>query len=615
MFDGKTFQEINAAGNSIALLGSRMEPMKIFNSRLSLPHLLAPAFIGAVAIVSAPVALGATTEIEPELQQTIDASSLSGSFLAGQVAAQNNDDVAAVAFYERNLALDPGNEDMKRLYFLVLVSNGRVSDAVEVARDVTDFSEDNGLVRLILAVDSLKKKSWGKVADRFQQFSDGELDQLVETLVVAWAQLGAGQKDKAIELLSAQEGQEWITFLADYHMGLMSAVSGDDNAAADYLQKAVDVRGAAAVLGETYLRANEALVRTLSRLGEKDRAVEILSEELARVPNHPPYLALQETIAQDRPLKHMLTSAQQGGAEVFYNVGSALSRQNGQQFAQGYLQLANHLSPGSDVVAMALAAVFEGQKSHARANAQYDLVGKASPFYRRASLAYALNLNDLEKVDESKAVLRSLIEEQPDDLLAYTTLGSVLSQHEEYAEAAEVYDEAVNQVFKAEPHHWNLFYRRGIAYERIQEWDKAEPNFQRALELAPNQPDVLNYLGYSWIDMGIHLDEGMEMIEKAVKLKPRSGFIVDSLGWAHYKLGNYEDAVRELERAVNLMPQDPVINDHLGDAYWKTGRKLEATFQWNHSLDLEPTDKDAAKIRAKLANGLDEEDPASAANQ
>src|SRR5690606_33991930 len=139
-----------------------------------------------------------------------------------------------------------------------------------------------------------------------------------------------------------------------------------------------------------------------------------------------------------------------------------------------------------------------------------------------------------------------------------------------------------------QPHQWTLFYFRGIAYERAKQWDKAEADLLQALALFPEQPHVLNYLGYSWVDQGMHLDEAMDMIARAVELRPNDGYIVDSLGWAHYRLGNYEEAVRELERAVELRPEDPVINDHLGDAYWKVGRRLEARFQWAHARDLDP---------------------------
>jgi len=195
----------------------------------------------------------------------------------------------------------------------------------------------------------------------------------------------------------------------------------------------------------------------------------------------------------------------------------------------------------------------------------------------------------------------------------YLALGGVYASKEDFAGAAKVFDKAVERIeakkfsMPKDPKaavNWNVYYQRGIAYERLKQWAKAEPNFRKALELFPNQPQVLNYLGYSWIDMNMNLDEGMEMIRKAVELRPSDGYIVDSLGWAHYRLGQYEDAVRELERAVSLKPDDPVLNDHLGDAYWRVGRKLEATFQWAHARDMKPDAPVLAEVEKKLKEGL-----------
>jgi tetratricopeptide (TPR) repeat protein len=168
----------------------------------------------------------------------------------------------------------------------------------------------------------------------------------------------------------------------------------------------------------------------------------------------------------------------------------------------------------------------------------------------------------------------------------------------------------------ADSSNWSLYYVRGIAYERSKQWPKAEADLKRALELSPEQPLVMNYLGYSWIDQGVNLDEGMKLIRRAVELRPDDGYIVDSLGWAHYRLGQFDDAVRELERAVELRPQDPVMNDHLGDAYWRVGRKIEARFQWSHAKEMEPEKDDLAKIEAKLKDGLaDEKKTDSAENR
>ncbi|HEX9788032.1 MAG TPA: tetratricopeptide repeat protein, partial [Candidatus Binatia bacterium] len=157
--------------------------------------------------------------------------------------------------------------------------------------------------------------------------------------------------------------------------------------------------------------------------------------------------------------------------------------------------------------------------------------------------------------------------------------------------------------------NWTLFYFRGISYERSKQWPLAEKDFQKALELVPEQAQVLNYLGYSWVDLGLNLEAGLEMIKKAVELRPKDGYIVDSLGWAYYRLGRYDDAVKELERAIELRPEDPTINDHLGDAYWKVGRELEARFQWSHARDLNPAPEDMLIIEAKLKDGLKEDGP------
>ena len=208
-------------------------------------------------------------------------------------------------------------------------------------------------------------------------------------------------------------------------------------------------------------------------------------------------------------------------------------------------------------------------------------------------------------MDEARKHLKSLLESDPKDIRSYLAYGSVLSDAKDYKAMAENYDKAIEVIGSVpQKSDWSIFFQRGIAYERLKEWDKAEPNFKRALELNPEQPQVLNYLGYSWVDKGINLDEGMKMISRAVELRPNDGYIVDSLGWAHYRLGAFDEAVTELERAIELKAGDPTINDHLGDAYWRVGRKIEAVYQWNRALIGDSDDVDKAKVKEKIANGL-----------
>jgi Flp pilus assembly protein TadD len=183
-------------------------------------------------------------------------------------------------------------------------------------------------------------------------------------------------------------------------------------------------------------------------------------------------------------------------------------------------------------------------------------------------------------------------------------LGNVLRARKHFAECADAYTKAIDAIEAPSKSNWLVFYFRGICYERAHQWPKAEADLKEALKLFPEQPHVLNYLGYSWIDQGVNLDEGMAMIKRAVQQRPDDGYIVDSLGWAYYKLGNYDEAVSQLERAVQLKPEDPTINDHLGDAYWRIGRELEARFQWAHARDLNPDPADLPEIEAKLKSGL-----------
>ena len=190
-------------------------------------------------------------------------------------------------------------------------------------------------------------------------------------------------------------------------------------------------------------------------------------------------------------------------------------------------------------------------------------------------------------------------------------LGDILRSKKRFGESVKAYDRAISRIGAMEKRHWTLLYSRGIALERSKQWGRAEKDFLAALELNPDQPYVLNYLGYSWVDQGIKLDRARTMIERAVELRPNDGYIVDSLGWALFRIREFPGAVRHLERAVELRPQDPTINDHLGDSYWRVGRRVEARFQWRRALSLDPDPDQSARIREKVKSGL-EEDPPSA---
>lgn len=569
------------------------------------------ALVAGLAVPSFSAGFLDELEIMNGGAQIVDASddlpSLSGSFLAAQIAGVNGDNEVAIENYRRAIELDPENHRLRQFFFRALLANGDIDEAINVLSRIPDEERDQNINEVVSATDALKKKSWKRAITSIDKMVGTDLDSMIATLIGSWAMVGDRKLEEAVERASGAEGPDWMNMIREYHIGLMRASAGDDAAAITHLTNAVGYRAVAAALTETYMRAVEALARAQARSGDLETAKQTVAEGLELLRAHPPLVALGDMLdglEDGRKVMPLITSGQGGAAEVFFNIGSAIGRQGSLPVAQSYLQLARYLQPESDVILFSLANAYEEQERYLRANELYTRVKDTSPHYRRSQLEVALNMNRLEQKDEAISILKALVERDPDDMQTIISLGAVYNQHKEYEEGIALYSAALERIGEPAQEDWLLFYRRGISYERTKQWPLAEADFQKALVLQPDQPDVLNYLGYSWIDMGINLDEGLEMIRKAVELKPNSGFIIDSLGWAYYRLGRYEEAVEELQRALELMPSDPVINDHLGDAYWKTGRKLEAVFQWKHALANEPSDEDRFKITRKLQVGL-----------
>ncbi|MBM3527171.1 MAG: tetratricopeptide repeat protein [Alphaproteobacteria bacterium] len=328
----------------------------------------------------------------------------------------------------------------------------------------------------------------------------------------------------------------------------------------------------------------------------------------------PKTLARLNLSRRARELPRVVEAPDAGAAEVLYGLGAALGRRGGEDLGLVYLQLALYLQPNHALALLSLADLHEQLKHPRQAIKVYERVPVASPLRRNADIQLAVNLDALDRTDEAKERLNKLVAERPTDIDAIMALGNIQRGRKAFEECADVYGKGIATIEKPERPNWLIYYFRGICFERAKKWERAEEDLKTALKLYPDQPHVLNYLGYSWVDQGVHLDEGMRMIRRAVEQRPDDGYIVDSLGWAYYRLGNFDEAVRHLERAVELKPDDPTINDHLGDAYWKTGRVLEANFQWSHARDLKPEPEELVKIKQKLESGLPPEEASTAAN-
>jgi tetratricopeptide (TPR) repeat protein len=287
------------------------------------------------------------------------------------------------------------------------------------------------------------------------------------------------------------------------------------------------------------------------------------------------------------PISTALTPAS-GLAEGYLDIATLLSQENAVEPALLMARYSLSLRPGDAVTKLLVGEVMEIQKRWPAAIAIYQSIPENSPHSWNARLREASSLTEIDKNDDAIAILRKMVNERSDRADALIQLGDVLRTTKKFGPSAQAYSDAIDRLGGAQNVGWRLLYRRGIAYEQDGQWPKAEKDFLLALEMEPDQPYIMNYLGYSWVDMGMHFDKAQAMLKRAVELKPDDGFIVDSLGWVYYKLGHYDAAVKELEHAVSLIPDDPTVNDHLGDAYYQIGRHHEAEFQWRRALSFEP---------------------------
>ena len=547
-------------------------------------------------VIAAPINLAAQA---PAAQEAVGLTA-SGSYLAARHAGQERDAAAAAAYYRAALRHDPKNGELLDRAFLALLVDGEIDEAVKHAERIVETDKNDRVAELVLGVAALKHKQYATARRDLALSIRGPITDLAATLLSAWSMYGAGDAKGAVAAIDRLAGPDWYSIFKDLHAGMIYDLAANSKEAGKRLERAYK-------LDPTALRVVEAYGSWTSRNHTPKEALDIFQTFDKALPRYPLVVEAMDQLKAGEKLPPLASNAQAGAAEALYGLGASLGRRGGEDLGLVYLQLALYLAPNHQLALLSLADLYESVKKPELAIKVYKRVPTSSPLYRNAAIQMAANLDSLNRADEAEKHLNALIKEHPDDLEAIMALGNVLRSHKKFTECVDAYSRGVATLTQPDKSNWMLFYFRGICYERSHQWPKAEADLKKALELFPDQPHVLNYLGYSWIDQGVNLDEGMEMINKAVQQRPDDGYIVDSLGWAYYRLGNYEEAVKKLERAIELKPEDPTINDHLGDAYWRVGRVLEAKFQWAHARDLKPEPEDLPKIEAKLKDGLPEE--------
>ncbi len=522
----------------------------------------------------------------------------SGAFLAARVAMAENDFAAALVSYNRALISDPANADLLEGAALSHVAAGQM----EQARVLTQQAQERG-VTLDLALpldlaDLARQGDFAAILNRMQ--GDDDVTLLIRELSTGWAELGAGRMSEAQEAFDRLSGSPGVEAFGLFHKALALASVGDFEGADAILA------GPAAASIHSLRRGVIAHAQVLSQLERNPDAVALIDQIF--VPGRDPVItSLRARLAAGEPVPFDVTrTAADGIAEVFFTLATALNGEVEDTQTLIYARLATWVRPDHAEAQLLTAGLLDQLRQYDLATQAYAQVSPQDPAFRVAERGRAESLARSGNIAAAIEALTALSRAYPQDIEVFGDLADLLRRENKFEAAIAAYDAAIALLGPTpSARDWPLFYARGVAQERQKRWPLAEADFRRALELQPDQAQVLNYMGYSFLEMNQNLDEALSMIERAVAADPEQGYILDSLAWGYYLVGRYDDAVAPMERASLLEPVDPVVTDHLGDVYWAVGRKLEAEFQWHRALSFKPAETDATRIRRKLDIGLD----------
>ena len=539
-----------------------------------------PALRGAVTI-------GAALLLGPHLASAAAPADQGafGAYLSGRFAAEHGDFTLALREFEKVAPTAPADPTILQQALLAAVMSDS-PQAVDLARKLPDSQ----VATLVLADFDAKNGNWDGAERRFLHMPHQAVTQILQPLVVAWAQQGAGRTDEALATLGAAMRQPRSNSIYALHAALIADLAGR-TAEADRFYALAQGSGAPPSLREAQILAS-----WQAREGRKG----VATATIQAVGNAGAELALAVPGLERTMTARPIERPTDGIAEAYLALAGALHQQEAADYALLLLHLALDLRPDFTPARLMMADTEAQLGENDTALATLGAVPANDPLapvvaFRRAMLTGALG-----QTDDAARMLEALAHNHPKRPEPLQALGDILRQKHRWAEAISAYSGALARLPHPGPQSWAIYFNRGSAYDRAHDWPKAQADLERALELQPNQPVVLNYLGYAWTEQGRNLDRARQMLDKAVSLRPNDGNIVDSLGWVLLRQGDTAGAVRELERAVEMEPEDSAINGHLGDAYWAAGRRLEAQYQWRRALDLEPEPEDVPKLQAKL---------------
>ena len=521
-----------------------------------------------------------------------------GAYLAARAAAAQNDFAVAAQWYGEALQADPANPDLLQGALVADVALGDMGSAAKRARALKKTGAVSQVGQMVIVAEDTIQGDYAAILK--DQADGASIGKLMDGLVTAWAQVGSGKMSTASDTFDKMITSSGMEAFGVYHKALALAQTGDFDGAELLFERPES----AAIHG--LRRGVLAQVQVLSQLDRNADAITLIDHIYRGAPDAG-MEAIRRALAQgDKIPFDIARTPQDGMAEAYFNLATLLVGQTNDTFTLLNARLATTLRPDLVEATLMSARVLDKLGQYDLAIAAFAQVPQTDPAYISAVVGQAASAQSAGKGDDAVDLLKTLADENPKNAGVLSAYGDSLRRQDTCAAAIGAYSQAIALIKTPVPADWTLFYRRGGCLQNQGDWPHAEADYLKALALAPEEPRILNELGYSYVDRGENLTQALGMIQKAVAAAPDEGYIVDSLAWAYFRLGRYDEAVAPMEKASLLMPVDAIVTDHLGDVYWMVGRKREAQFQWHRALTFHPEPKDAARIQLKLDKGLDQ---------
>ena len=548
---------------------------------------------------------------EPKAEKTNDNRPKDyGAYLAGRVAHLRQDFNSAADYYMISLQTDPENAELLERIYVILASQGRVSEAAKFAKQSQQKGDTNNFTHIIIAVDDAKAGRYPQALASLKKLGGNPVyTKFITPLLASWVYVGMGNQEKAIETISILNEDKGFKSLYHFHAGMIEDYFGNNKEAQKHYEVLINDEKT-----EMSFRTLQVISNFYIRTGQKEKAIALLE----RFNSELLFLDMIQNLAQktanatQENTQAIIDSSDIGLSEALFSIAANMRQiSSGTDIAHIFICLSIYSNPNYDLAQLMLADILESREMYQDAIDVYDEISPTSESYNTVQIKKAADYVLMEDYKAAEILLKTIIKKDPNSFQANLDLGDVMRLRGKYADAIEYYGKALSLMEPNNPQAWIIHYALGIAYEQNGDWEQAESSLKQALILSQNHYYVQNYLGYSWLKQGKNIEDAMSLIVDAYNQAPSDGHITDSLGWAFYKIGNYKEAVFYLEKASELEPANALISDHLGNAYWQNGRKAEAVFQWNHTLKMKDDshEVDMKKVEEKIENGMEKEQP------